>query len=303
MEDEVISVTLHDGKKFVLPATAFNELHKYMPPPDYNDYSKENIRNLIINSKIRSTGPKEINDPTDCRPEFINDLKKKDISKYLSYLKKQTPRSALHAAEINAFCAKYPNRDSIRALKNIPSNFEKMLLDVARSSFDEMGFSCFTEDNYNTLMWSHYAASHRGICVSFRTKPRKRNNSKDLPTIASYLPVKYTNERAKYFASKNISGKSDTDMLRTALYNKSKSWEYEKEYRYYTDIKNMNNIYRTSSMISLGVRPITSVTLGINSSDATKSFVRSCVEQAGYPIQIYRSQFRKGTYNLTRCKI
>jgi hypothetical protein len=33
----------------------------------------------------------------------------------------------------------------------------------------EILITCFSEVNYNILMWSHYANNHKGICLKFKT--------------------------------------------------------------------------------------------------------------------------------------
>ncbi len=79
----------------------------------------------------------------------------------------------------------------------------------------KMRITCFTEDGNNSLMWSHYAANHTGVCLKFDTE-------KDENFRNALLPVEYKDEL--------ISAKNRDD-LKKCLLTKLKTWEVEKEWR------------------------------------------------------------------------
>ncbi|MFC6520321.1 DUF2971 domain-containing protein [Undibacterium arcticum] len=41
---------------------------------------------------------------------------------------------------------------------------------VSEERMQNIGVMCLSEDKNNKLMWSHYADSHRGICIGFSTE-------------------------------------------------------------------------------------------------------------------------------------
>ena len=45
--------------------------------------------------------------------------------------------------------------------------FEKMIREFAFEKIEDYGIACFTTKNDNTLLWSHYADEHQGICLEF----------------------------------------------------------------------------------------------------------------------------------------
>lgn len=110
------------------------------------------------------------------------------------------------------------------------------------------GQKCFTPDNANILMWSHYANSHSGICLEFDTL--------NDPAFFIYpINVIYSEEYPELeFTDRKFANK----VLRT----KSKDWEYEQEVRIY---KIQNGYHK---FIPQSLR---SVTFGCNASEDKQS--------------------------------
>ena len=78
----------------------------------------------------------------------------------------------------------------------------------------------------NTLMWSHYAASHKGICIEYSMSPIMQAN-KNQYGFQSLRKVHYTDEPINLFENQEFDGEK-------ALYYKHKDWEYENEVRLLT---------------------------------------------------------------------
>ncbi|WP_069660253.1 DUF2971 domain-containing protein [Arcticibacter eurypsychrophilus] len=75
--------------------------------------------------------------------------------------------------------------------------------------------SCFTSENNNLLMWSHYADCYRGVCLGFETT--QINDS----YLVMLEEVKYSENFPKLKSLTNIP----------LLTTKSTYWKYEKEFR------------------------------------------------------------------------
>lgn len=78
------------------------------------------------------------------------------------------------------------------------------------------------EPYLNTLMWAHYANSHRGICIKYKLSPRliKRNNK----ITGLFAAVEYPKKNF------NITPKNHFEFNECFL-TKQKEWEYENEIR------------------------------------------------------------------------
>ena len=121
---------------------------------------------------------------------------------------------------------------------------KRQLLSLVAAYFPILSFfgkrfstiACFSEDVQSILMWSHYADSHKGFALEYDFRPTLM---RPLPRVGLF-PVIYSEERfdASAFLAWGmftiLGIKSiNPDILasiKAALY-KSKSWEYEKEWR------------------------------------------------------------------------
>ena len=97
------------------------------------------------------------------------------------------------------------------------------------------GVTCFSRENNNILMWSHYAKAHTGYCLGFDVDEnnslenfldQKENNK----TIGKYwsklIPVQYVqnDERPEFHISED-------NKIDDVLSQKFQAWSYEKEVR------------------------------------------------------------------------
>lgn len=80
------------------------------------------------------------------------------------------------------------------------------------------------EEFLNTLMWAHYADSHRGVCLKygFPSEITQFGAASDSDYVSYFNDVVYTNQLPQY--NKRIS-------VQEAFWYKSKEWEYENELR------------------------------------------------------------------------
>ena len=76
---------------------------------------------------------------------------------------------------------------------------------------------CLTPIPDSTLMWSHYAENHKGICLEFQL---------DNPVFGSAQEVKYLSSYPKW-TPLSLMNSNEPHVLLT----KSDDWQYEREYR------------------------------------------------------------------------
>lgn len=162
---------------------------------------EERVKPVLEDCKLWFSSPAYFNDPFDCKiyPHIPSN---EELAQYL----------ATHAA--NATPADY---------KIIREGITRFGPGLAKQAIDDVmnksGVKCFTPNNANILMWSHYANSHKGICLEFDTLV-------DPEFFVYPINVVYAEEYPNLeFTDKKFT----TDVLRT----KSKDWEYEQEVRIY----------------------------------------------------------------------
>ena len=189
----------------------------------YLSINKNTISSLIENyfyfSKID-----EINDPFDCRRNIKVSKNVNVIQKWIKShetvddesLRLEVKEIIEHGKEI------FLNEEPL-----VKNNFVRLL--------------CFSKKNDDILMWSHYADSHKGICLEyeatqFDSKPVIEIQEKQIQSnnfwiydkgLLPLYPVKYSKKMP--YAYDFMKGE-DKSTMRFAL-TKHTSWKYEQELR------------------------------------------------------------------------
>lgn len=106
-----------------------------------------------------------------------------------------------------------------RPVRNVARDFKR--------AYDaQTGLLCFSEDWAEPLLWSHYAAKHRGICLGFNV-PRRLLQT-----------VRYESERLLAKLDENDNPmtlpRDLQEQLRCTKYGR---WEYEREQRRFVSLK------------------------------------------------------------------
>jgi hypothetical protein len=90
------------------------------------------------------------------------------------------------------------------------------LLEYKNKMNQDYGLLCLSEDWTDPVLWTHYAAKHRGICLGFDVKD-------GFAKKIAYQKLRLSQDDA--------GNKSEDEILDFLLYTKFESWSYEKEWR------------------------------------------------------------------------
>lgn len=163
----------------------------------YRSLSSINTYKIFVNKKLHFSAPKDFNDPFDCK---INaSISNTDVF-----------------AQSFAKCGS--NEDVKLVIENgydINNTIDKVL--------NSKGICSFSKKKDNILMWSHYADSHRGICLEF-------DITEDYDFFVFPIIIKYEREYPKIDVSKTRD-KVGEKLLTT----KYEGWQYEQEVRIYKE--------------------------------------------------------------------
>jgi len=106
--------------------------------------------------------------------------------------------------------------------QHLPSILESYRLKTREDYLRNVGIVSLTARNDSTLMWAHYADSHRGLCFEF-----------DLTVGAHWgvaiVPVIYSEQ---CLVGKVSDMGSLSEVMTASVYHKSADWAYEKEWRF-----------------------------------------------------------------------
>lgn len=194
----------------------------------------------LIENEIWGTSANLFNDPLDTQM-FFSPIRVKE--KYMSFCQQVreiesqllSTRKFLNGLEMEdkvyqivANRERIPSDDVIKGL--IENSYTKIVVDIKTQSY----IACFTENLYSSLMWAHYADSHKGFVVEYRA----------IDLFPDVLPVRYSPERIDatdlvfYCLACKISSEfhlhselKDVLLPTKILTNKTMDWKYEKEWR------------------------------------------------------------------------
>ncbi len=178
----------------------------------------QNTRDIIANNQLHFSTPREFNDPFDCRirqtvegtyEQFRERFQQSRSDFIESWRREIAPASEQEIEE-----------EIERRLKEHYNNpyFQRRISDYDIAMVqNNLGVCCFSSKKDSTLMWSHYADSHKGICLEFEGGGRffgaalPVHYRLDIPSINFFAPVE--------------------DRLQACVLTKASDWAYEEEYR------------------------------------------------------------------------
>ncbi len=144
----------------------------------------------------------------------------------------------------------------------------------------EYGLLCFSEDWTDPVLWTHYGARHKGICLGF-----------DVPAGLA--------EKVQYQENRIVveGAKIDEPLERKLLTTKYKSWQYEKEWRVPVLLKDAIieegiNFERIGDRIHLA-----EVILGARCS-ASANDVRRVVDMHHANVVTFQARLAHGSFNI-----
>ena len=190
-------------------------LHKY--------YRIDNrFLEVLINNEIWFSNPFEFNDPYDCNLTIDSNNTFAEIYDYIIEVSKKYRKEFIERGDDLS-------EEAILKIANYrysnPEKLRETLRDNMLMELGNKGIACFSKSDNILLMWSHYADSHKGACLTF-------DPSKD----PDYFKYPYNVEYPKDYPIVNfINEKNPHKRAKHMLATKSQDWVYEEEIRIVKD--------------------------------------------------------------------
>ncbi len=215
----------------------------------------------------------------------------------------------------------YPNyKKNLEKYNGLVNNLENKIMDShlnLEKIKNHIYLTCFSEINDSILMWSHYTHNHEGICIEYNFKELNFNNpltrytfpviySDNVLDFGEFLPnsnKEFENIMEKYMDGINPNDISDGLVLpemsnnrnNMAIFavalNKSKDWDYEKEWRYILLHKTALNPPKF-----IDVPKPKAIFLGAKINDINKEKIIEIGKKRN--INVYQMKLKLGTYFL-----
>ncbi len=244
------------------------------PPPRLYKYrsltgeARTHVQQLFGQCSLFFAAPPTFNDPFDCRlrlrfPDSPDPYRKLLAQRALKTIPGMN-RAQRRKTALNSVKQLRPHRD-----KKLQASIEADL----RQKVDQSGVFSLCEHPDDILMWSHYGASHTGLCLEF--------SSEQLPLAPE--PVVYAPEFP--IISFTDSAKSQAAILLT----KAAHWCYEKEWRILAD---------RSGLVPFNPVSLSGVVFGCRMPETDRRSVRQWIAAGKSRPRLYEAVISDQSYSL-----
>lgn len=244
-------------QRFLNSAERLNHLDICVPRTHFHYTSVESALLILESAKFKLSHPDSFNDPFELDISVIDFNCDAEIFMHYTndhkyrFPAKDTPKVNLNRFKMNA--------EKVAECKTIFNKYR-----------DKFGIGCFSSVYNNILMWSHYAQSHKGVCIGFDYTAFNKD--------CFVYPVKYVKKKpvCKYFDT-------EIEPLFYVSYLKSKVWSYEKEIR----IVHYDTTYLPDRLLPFEKDTVVSLYLGLKTSTEDKERILQALEDYNYDVDVF----------------
>lgn len=246
-------------------------LYKFRSVPATTDKNgRERLAQLIVDNELYAATSDTFNDPFDAQADYR-------VLERGQELRDAVYRFLRERGADEEIARGLSQDDSL----NSPERTAALMQENHRATLRQLGVYCLAATARDPLLWAHYAQDHHGIAVQFRP-------SLDLKALLIHR-VEYNNT---YPVIDNYFNARGRDLV-SPLLRKSKSWEYENEWRVIRD-------GQPNRVFSIRPEAITGVLLGLRISDEGRDYIEELVHDRdrrhGVKTRMYKAEQSPGKY-------
>lgn len=236
-----------------------DELNYFAQGPIYKYMCTKWAKVTLKEKTFKFTNPDNFNDPFDCNMAILKFSRTEEsIRDY---------EEALNGHNLS----RTEKRELLNKFKNSYPEFKKVYTHVVKEKINASGVTCFSKLYNNTLMWSHYADHHKGVCLEFNASldPREVLEDVEVDMIAN---VNYNRtDKINYNADKKTA-------IIDLFTRKSTDWRYEKEVRIV--------LINKKEVLKFNKKFLTGIILGCRIDKAEKRSILKIIHEMDYDITI-----------------
>ena len=214
----------------------------------YRDLTARTL-GMVVGDQLHFADPSTFNDPLDTRPSVEDDVDKGELGRILRILTERNTAADMRAGakamkltepRTKDWIEKHSRNQADERIAEIEYgasdpdyDFETALRSQLRYCIElellrgyEKGIVSFAERDDCPLMWSHYGAQHRGICLGYSV-PKKSTEDVQKVAYGGGRLVKASDVGAMLDGDDEARARVDA----AVMLRKAESWSYEREWR------------------------------------------------------------------------
>ena len=243
-------------------------LHKYVRINQY-------LFSTLINNEIWFSDPDGFNDPYDCNINYdFSDISYEKVYKHLLNSNKK-----FNFGKSDDYI-----KGRATDICNNPMKLEQLMNGFLKNTTNKRGIACFSESDNILLMWSHYADSHKGVCLTF-----------DIEKDLDFFSIPYKVDYLSNYPKINPFNVPENKEVQLVLATKSNEWAYEQEIRI---VKNKDNNPKFRGPIAFNPEALTEIKFGYKCSDEQIRTVKNLVTKKYSQIKLYTSKIKIGVFGI-----
>lgn len=237
--------------------------------------SLEVLRDMLIGGSIWYSKPRFFNDPFEIegiRTRLSANEKKGIVARTQQTMRHQRP-PGLSVADMNALVQKVCEERIEEAQAELDLEKNGLL--------HRCGYISLSRSNDSILLWSHYAASHTGVCLQFRCEsdPFFSENGN-----GRVIEVTYNNDIEN---AEVELGNADAYFVQLA--RKAKCWEHEEEFRVFK-VPSSQSADDAHGYHKFNPTLIDAIYFGVRTPEIHIEEVKRLVEEAEHEIALFQAK-------------
>lgn len=170
------------------------------------------------------------------------------------------------------------NLDKLKQLREIMS--EAVDSAKIKEFVENVGICSFSQEFLNTLMWSHYADNHRGVCLTYGIPNTFFDET--VNDILGIVPVDYGSDPLSDWFLHILDEYVPFEgfirsLIKKAFAVKAELWQHEQEVRI---------VRKTAGVQAIDRRFLKQICFGLATPDADIALVKNIVDQRGYKVDL-----------------
>lgn len=231
-------------------------------------------RDVFIKHEFYFPSPTNFNDPFDCKVPHLDSLPEKQRKHFVEEFVRRRLGSI----------SRHERRTATKNLSDKQTFID--LTSTIQKNMDGCSLLCSSEQNDDILMWSHYADSHRGICLEFEA-------TTNTPLFGEAQPVEYVETYTDF----PLLSDGLEQVSRTML-TKSSHWKYERAWRILRRVRFNEVLPERLRYVGFSSKYLRGVIFGCQCSADTESKVTSWIKEEGCEVTCYRARRKSKEFGL-----
>jgi Protein of unknown function (DUF2971) len=238
------------------------------------------LRDSIRNNYLWFSDPVDFNDPYDLNLNLIlPGYSKRDLLEFAAMI-------------VQKGLGKGHSPDTLaQFFIDNPPYLKESMQRYADGFASTIGVSCFSQNEDNFLMWSHYADKHKGICLKFEM--HKDPNFFTIPVKVDY-PEKYP--QFDYFSLR----KTEYGLVQFLVGTKSADWSSENEIRI---VKPKSQFEINRGKITFNKDSLVEVIFGYKCNLEDANEIKGEMLGVGYTCKFFKATLKKSDFGLRKVEL